>query len=525
VSRRDYQTTRSGRFYRQVTNPVTRRRQRVSAATLAELERRCQEIARIKFDLEFGADPVAAIRKLGPSMSGRGLTVDELWKRYSAAVPSKSAKKYHSAWRNWIAPHLGKASPWELSEARMRVWQATLQREGKASNSISFAFSTLKLVWRLALSAGDVDRYPWDPWRPASPKRRHEPRYVARLDDLADLLMAATAYDRALWDRGRYSHRFYAIGVMALTGLRHAEAAGLAWDCVEIDTVPPRLHIWFQAPEGWGVKSADRPWRTADRPRDPPKAGTKTIQLQETAAQLLRAQRAQLERCGVYRPDGPVFPDDAGNWRRSGKVMTVDTFRRIVGAAGLQGVERWNLHSLRHSHSSLEVIFSGGDLRAASERTRHADLRVLQGYVHSGHKHDASFIPALTQPGLGLTLDTTGVPLELDAPRGLPALGSPSDLVTSIERSASSAREAGQRPTIAGRSLEDHARAWLDAGKPARLPLDVREGFRRAYLRAYQRERRAGASAELCSAAGKRARRASQGAWAQTVARLERAPN
>jgi hypothetical protein len=55
VDRREFQRTKTGLFFRQVTHPVTHGRVRITAKTEAELRARLQEVDRMRFDLRFGS--------------------------------------------------------------------------------------------------------------------------------------------------------------------------------------------------------------------------------------------------------------------------------------------------------------------------------------------------------------------------------------------------------------------------------------------------------------------------------------
>src|SRR5690606_10346118 len=236
-----------------------------------------------------------------------------------------------------------------------------------------------------------------------------------------------------------------------------------------------------------------------------------------------RQQRDQLRRFGWYRSDGPVFPGLGGAWRKTSVVLKPTLARQLLQRAGLaKRVDAWNTHSLRHTFATLEVN-SSRDLKATAARTGHSDLRVLQGYIH--------------QLGVGLPESAVSplppelLPAREIPPEPLPELPPPGALCDLMQATGARVREfererAEQKQlerADSERPFEELALEWLRAGRqPAPRPKAVTLAVRRAYVRAYNREKYQGKPRELCAAAGRRSERAALGAWGQALKRAER---
>ncbi len=174
------------------------------------------------------------------------------------------------------------------------------------------------------------------------------------------------------------SDRLYGIWrVLALTGLRRGEAAGLQWQDVDLrgdEQDPGRIRVARQyKPDGKGgfifgpLKSEQ---------------GRRTVNLDPTTVEVLRdhrqrqlEERSQLGLSG--RPQlvftsldgGPIRPDSGISKK----------FDRLVGETDLP---RIRLHDLRHTHCA-HLIASGTDLKAISTRLGHASASfTLDRYGH-----------------------------------------------------------------------------------------------------------------------------------------------
>ena len=502
-----------GRYRHQGVDPITGRRLNIRAETLSELEARMRRVQEVRDDLKFGAiTPRQAQGKLRPAQ-GLQLSVRELCERYIRGTPPASERIYRSTWRTHFEAAFGDAVIWDLTETRMREWLTDERRARRRFGKRGFAPKTIRAAWdflrgalRLAVRDNMLSEFPWGAFTVPNPKHPEKEREVLR--DPAEffaLLAAAKAYDEA---RERTSDgRYVAIVFLTLTGLRQAEAAGLAWSDVALDRDPPEMHVRRQATRGWPRLEG------GERPQSKPKGGVARSQsLHPGAAAALRFQRSELAKFGAYSPDGPVFPrPGTGAFRTSGRVLSPLALRDTVRRAGLPDPAAWVVHSLRHSFARLELLGHGGDLRTVAARTGHQDMTVLQGY--------------LQKPARGIS--GSGIP-ELPHALGVPAIA-----VKMIElpRGFTEAEADGAQlaalpeyvPENHDESFPALARVWIENGRrPRPRPFEVTTKVKAAYSRGYQSARGRGETAENCRAAGKRARRGALGAWAQALAVAER---
>jgi integrase len=508
---------RCGRWWiYQYVHPITGRRVKFRSGLETDCEAKRRDIENARAALAAGRSAAEVARELDHPDA---LTLATAWQTYLATRKPRARSKAEQYWRTTIdlpvterdRRTLGAYLLAELTAATMGAWAMRLSTTGGRTGA-GRAHATVKLaVDYLAAAIRMVGAEPaWGRWRPPAVAPPSERPWLRSLEELELLLAAAAEEDEQDWRRGRYACRWYLAGFYALTGVRNAEGAGLAWDSLELDREPPILVVRFQAPKGW----------TGERPRELPKGGRPHVQaLHPLAADILRRQRSQLVRLGWYRPDGPVWPAEGGTWHRSGAALRPSSVRRWARKAGLQRPEEWCAHCLRHSFSSLEVVGSGGDLAATARRTGHADLGQLQRYVHAlGVGLGTSAIPALTAPEFA-TLPTPAAPPVAPAPPRPPADSVPG-------------------PKLPPTFLE-LARAWLaaapaerrgDNGQHLVRPRAITALARRRGAAAYAREWRE--AAELAAPARRehasRARRAAVKAvlarWARALAEATRDP-
>lgn len=572
-----YQRLPNGQLLSQPRDPLTGRRIRITAGTIGELEHKTRKVAQVREGLRWGElDPRQAARVLHPAQ-GKRCTVGECWEKFFPGVPVRSKGIARSNWNRRIAPYFADLQVWELTKATMAAWAAKLEAEHFAPKTIRGAYDWLAGAVSVAVDDGLVDGWPWGNWRPKRALAIRTRENCNDVAELARLLAAARELDARDWHAGRYADRTVIIATLALCGLRQGEACGLAWD--HVDLVHRTMFVQYQAARGWASRWPD------GRPRDPTKTKPRTIRLHPDAVSALDMQRRQLEAWGWYSDAGPVFPSAShgGSFRRSARVITPDALRALVERAGLPNVGNWVTHSLRHTFASLETHHS--DPRTAQSRTGHASIAQLEVYLHPrGRGLAPSAIPRLPAPELlhsppllephapeppvvevsaayalspGDAAPDTG-PHEPEPPTVELRLSRVLSDTERARRDAELARAelAAGRRRESSRPFEDLARDWLAAGRrPAPRPPAVTRAVRDAYVRAYkaelgkaaQGERWEALSAparaliderdpahaselradlerrkELARGAGRRARRASLGAWGQAVKRVER---
>lgn len=574
-----YQRLKNGQLLSQPRDPVSGRRIRITAGTIAELEHKTRKVAQVREGLRWGElDPKQASRVLMPA-TGKRCTVAECWERYFPGVPVRSKAIARSNWSRRIAPYFAQLQVWELTKTTMAAWAAKMEAEKFAPKTIRGAYDWIAGAVSVAVDDGIVDGWPWGNWRPKRALAVRTRENCDSVEELARLLAAARELDARDWHAGRYADRTAIIATLALCGLRQGEACGLAWD--HVDLTNRTMFVQYQAARGWPSRWPD------GRPRDPTKTKPRTIRLHADAVSALDMQRRQLEAWGWYRDGGPVFASHGGAFRRSARAITPDALRALVERAGLPNVANWVTHSLRHTFASLETAHS--DPRTAQSRTGHASIAQLEVYLHArGRGLAPPAIPRLPELGSlrpplllephepepeppvvyvaeahavhqGDTAPDTETPHEPEPPTVELRLSRVLSDTERARRDAELARIelASARRRESCRPFEDLARDWIAAGKsPKPRPPGVTRAVRETYVRAYKAELGKSASGErweclspaarvlieerdpeharalradlarrqeLARGAGRRARRASLGAWGQAVKRVERA--
>lgn len=394
--RRPFQRLASGLLRSQIAHPsLPGRRLSLTARTpghLYEQKRYVDELAR---DLQIGRKSQEQVTRALRGLLYGPLNAAAAWDTWVATESPQGQAKARSVWKNMFAESFAAVLLIEIEGGALDDWQALMQREGYAPKSIRAAYWCLAAAAKRAIRDRRIDGLPWGEWRPkkgASVRPREAARNVGELEAL---LRACLDQDRARATLGFYADLAHRATVIALLGLRQGEAAGLGWD--RIDLVNGIVTIEFQALDSWRTH-----WPKKERPDFPLKNKKSHRQkIHPSALEALCAQKCLLEKWGLYRADGPVFPATFNNgrarhngWRSNANTIKPEKMKTIAVAAGVPNADRWVVHSLRHSFASLEVA-NGNDLKSAQGRTGHASMRQLEEYVHASRELPASAIPLL----------------------------------------------------------------------------------------------------------------------------------
>lgn len=270
----------------------------------------------------------------------------------------------------------------------------------------------------------------------------------------------------------------------------------MGWDHILFDNAPlAEMRIWYRTRTGWRERNPN--WK---RPLDTPKMNKRRTQnLHPAVVQVLQLHRERLERLGWYKPDGPVFPGRAGEWRTSSNIMTNPVFRKIVTLAGLPNPTKWVVHSTRHSFGTLEaqVAVATGDVKGFLERGGWSKIETAMGYYKKGGRgRTMPFIGELEQrdlPGLGTGPTPQEMKLlEQKRERGALLLAQMSETTVVQERMKEKSM-----------STAELAALYPDAKD---LPAVVEARAKSRYSRAYQQAQRDGKTPEQCAQAGAEAK-------------------
>jgi integrase len=160
--------------------------------------------------------------------------------------------------------------------------------------------------------------------------------------------------------------------LLAGTGLRWSEAAGLAWKDLDMEAGLVRVERSLHRVRGQWVTT---PPKTA--------SGARTISLPPQVVQALRQHRLRaletaLREGRPWSEEGLVFCTEDGAPLHHRRVL--EAFRKVCRRAGVPEV---GLHALRHQHASL-LIAQGVPLPDVAQRLGHTTPAVTASiYAHA----------------------------------------------------------------------------------------------------------------------------------------------
>lgn len=372
-------------------NPVTGRKFRVSASTERELAAYEHRIDALGSELKLGMkSPDQVDREIRFLVHGP-VTLERAALAY-AERPELAPNTRRNV-RGLLATHLRKLAGetlYALDGPRMAAWIGQLAAAGLEPTTIGGAWRQVSAILAYACDRGWVGSVPWGDYRPKLAGSKRAPREAARsVYELVQLLGAAADLDQRRAFEGRSVPCLEAkIATLALLGLRQGELGGLRWSDVD-EGPPPTVYV-------------ARQWRDAPLKRNAPARRLQTI---PELLGILESYRARLEAVGLYEKKGPIFPHPTrsrpGNLAPylRGEVLSALNLREAVSRAGLPNVGAWSAHSLRDTFVTLEHAASGGDIRKAQARSRHASLSSFVRYLRNLSRSNPSAPAVLSLPG------------------------------------------------------------------------------------------------------------------------------
>lgn len=263
--------------------------------------------------------------------------------------------------RKWVEPQWGAVLLSDITTVKVRAWVRRLRSDGVSPSSIEKIYRLLSASLRDAVEDEVLTANPCSGIKLAPPEPGHE-RWLEPEE-----------VDRAVGFMERpYST---AVQLLAETGLRYGELAGLHWQ--RVDLRHGRAHVveaWSRA-GGW-----IEPYPKGRKLR--------TIPLSDKAQEILTSLARNPGTCGQQHHGGVAcrstlvltgprgVPLDSHNMRD----------RHWVPALELAGIDHARQHDLRHSHASW-LAQAGVALTDIAEMLGHSDAYVTARYKHMANRH------------------------------------------------------------------------------------------------------------------------------------------
>lgn len=165
------------------------------------------------------------------------------------------------------------------------------------------------------------------------------------------------------------------------TGLRREELLGLHWDDINLEEGFLRVRRSIVYVPSEGVK--------AELPKT--EKSKRVVPLAKLVVTFLRGHQEKIQKDGLYRPDGPVFPSKAGTYIHPDNFNRA--FKKLRDELKLKDVSP---HALRHTFAT-RLLELGEDIRTIQELLGHTKLSTTQIYTHVSEKLKRKAVDKLDQ--------------------------------------------------------------------------------------------------------------------------------
>jgi integrase len=368
------------------SHPLTGRRFWIHAETERELNAYLHHLDGIRTQIRLGVLSIEQADRLLRNLRHGVVTLERAVISYCERPGL--AENTKRGFRSLLATHwrpLAGVPLQSLDAQVVQKWVNALSKAGLRGTTIGTAWHKLRSVALHAHRKGWIGSSPWGSFRPEIKGGAAKPlREAARtVEELVRLLEAAAELD-TIHEADDWPPMLEAmIAFAALLGLRQGELGGLRW--TDYEPGPPPLVAIARQWDGQIVKG-------------------KLPKRLETIAELgeiLIRHRARLERAGLYRAEGPIFPCESRSTPGKpkpylrGQVLKSLDLRSAVERAQLPNIGAWSGHSLRDTFVTLEAQATGGDLSRVQARSRHASLASLARYLRALSRNNPAS-PAVT---------------------------------------------------------------------------------------------------------------------------------
>ena len=274
---------------------------------------------------------------------------------------------YDAALRTRILPDLGAAKLADVGRQDVQDLADRMLADGADPSTIRNAIMPLRVIFRRAVSRGEVSVNPCTGLElPAVRGRRDR---IASPEEAADLLSILADDDRVLWATALYG------------GLRRGELMELRWSDVDLASGIIRVERAYDPKEREVVETKSR----AGRRRVPIAA----VLRDELIAHKLRSGRSEGL---VFSVDGERRLAYSGAIRRAARAWAAETARRQEADPKAPALVPIGLHECRHTFASL-MIAAGVNAKALSTYMGHANIAITldrYGHLMPGNEDEAA---------------------------------------------------------------------------------------------------------------------------------------
>jgi integrase len=276
-------------------------------------------------------------------------------------------RAYDAALRNRILPELGGAKLADVGRQDVQDLADRMLADGADPSTIRNALMPLRVIFRRAVSRGDVSVNPCTGVE--LPAVRGKRERIASPEEAAALLALLGEDDRAIWATAMYA------------GLRSGELQELRWSDVDLAAGIIRVERSYDPKERQVVETKSRAGR-----RRVPVAAVLRDQLLEHKMRTGRGEGL------VFGPDGERRFDHSSLRSRARTAWARETTRRQKADPKAPAVEPIGLHECRHTFASL-MIAAGVNAKALSSYMGHANIAITldrYGHLMPGNEDEAA---------------------------------------------------------------------------------------------------------------------------------------
>ncbi len=309
-----------------------------------------------KWKAEEALHELAAKTSKGEYVEADNITVAEWCKHWlkikSHEVAESTLSSYRSTVESHIIPAFGNMKLQELKPAHIQQYQADKLSGGLKPRTVQAHHTVLYMLMDAAERLEVAYRNPVSSVRAPSPnKPKHtflKPKQIQAIQKEAE----------------KYQYMHDLVTTILHTGLRKGEAAGLCWDCVNLEEGTIFIKRELQHKKGKGPVVVDRTKTDSS---------TREISINNTVVSIFRRRSKEQKEnrlflAEVYNDHNLVFCKKDGQPLSYHYITSL--FKKLASQAGYPEA---SIHDLRHTHATL-LHQAGEDLKDIQARLGHAQF-------------------------------------------------------------------------------------------------------------------------------------------------------